>query len=389
MTRKTTPPQLSILSILAHCRKIWREVKRPFRQLFRLFLRKIAIVEKIKALHVIARKADSVFGVSSDTSKITNSLLRFNRWKFFVGGDVARFLRIPEPKNFCLAQYLGIDLEKEIQLTDKAWVLDGINLPHVLSEEKKRLCEYELRDIVLPSYLRHRSPECFDTYCDAFDNRLWDFGEGPYEYGNVCLNEGDVVFDCGANMGLFSAVASRYGAKVYAFEAIPDIIDNYLSKTADMNENIRIQNVAVWDKEEMLEFSLVPDNIGASRANQLHPHWNRNNFKQFTIPAITLDAFVERNGIKRVDFIKADIEGAERNMLRGATRILREFAPKLSICTYHLPDDPQVLREIILEANPQYKIVEKFNKMYAHVPQKASNARTQTPHSAQSFRKAS
>jgi hypothetical protein len=55
-------------------------------------------------------------------------------------------------------------------------------------------------------------------------------------------------------------------------------------------------------------------------------------------------------------------------MLRGAKRILKEFAPKLSICTYHLPDDPQVLRELILEANPRYHIVEKFSKMYAHIP---------------------
>jgi FkbM family methyltransferase len=83
---------------------------------------------------------------------------------------------------------------------------------------------------------------------------------------------------------------------------------------------------------------------------------------------ITLDSFVERHDIKRVDFIKADIEGAERNMLRGAQRILREFAPKLSICTYHLPDDPEVIREIIMKANPKYKIVEKFSKMYAYIP---------------------
>jgi hypothetical protein len=89
---------------------------------------------------------------------------------------------------------------------------------------------------------------------------------------------------------------------------------------------------------------------------------------RLAVPAITLDSFVERNNIERVDFIKADIEGAERNMLWGARKILKEFAPKLSICTYHLHDDPQVLREIILEANPKYQIVEKFKKMYAHVP---------------------
>jgi len=274
----------------------------------------------------------------------------------------------------------------EIQTTDEAWILDGIKLP--LACYKESSWEGELKEIVLPSYFRHQSA-CIGSgsYCDTFSRNT---GEGPYEYGDVYLNEGDVVFDCGANMGTFSAVASRYGAKVYAFEAIPDIIDNYLSKTARMNENICIQNVAVWDKEETLDFSFISGKIGASRANQLlwDPHAIQHH-KQFTVPAITLDAFVERNGIKRVDFIKADIEGAERNMLRGATRILREFAPKLSICTYHLPDDPQVLREIILEANPQYQIVEKFQKMYAHVPQKASNTRTQTPHSAQSFRKAS
>ena len=51
------------------------------------------MVETIyKALYAIAKKADSVFGVSSDASKIINSLLRFNRWKLFVGGDSTTLL---------------------------------------------------------------------------------------------------------------------------------------------------------------------------------------------------------------------------------------------------------------------------------------------------------
>ena len=261
-----------------------------------------------------------------------------------------------------------LDIEKEIQITDDAWIFDGIKLPHVVIDADGAW-EYGLSDIVYPSYFKH-NVEGFDDYYACIGNIFGDFSEGPYEYGNICLNEGDVVFDCGANMGLFSAVASRYGAEVFAFEAIPDFIDNYLSKTASMNDNIRIFNVAVWDKEEALNFSLIPDNIGASRADQLlgeDPNHIQGR-KRFVVPAITLDAFVEKNGIRHVDFIKADIEGAERNMLRGAKRVLKEFAPKLSICTYHRHDDPQVLREIILEANPEYQIIEKFKKMYACVP---------------------
>jgi len=37
------------------------------------------------------------------------------------------------------------------------------------------------------------------------------------------------------------------------------------------------------------------------------------------------------------------------------------------VCTYHLPDDPQVIKNLILKANPSYRIVEKWKKMYAGI----------------------
>jgi hypothetical protein len=55
-------------------------------------------------------------------------------------------------------------------------------------------------------------------------------------------------------------------------------------------------------------------------------------------------------------------------MLKGAKKILKKHAPKLAICTYHLPDDPEVLRRLILDANPAYKIHQGHMKLYAHVP---------------------
>ena len=85
----------------------------------------------------------------------------------------------------------------------------------------------------------------------------------------------------------------------------------------------------------------------------------------------TIDAFVKENGILNIDFIKADIEGAERDMLYGARETLKYHAPKLAICTYHRADDPEILEKIIRDANPNYTIVQKRYKLYACVIKKS------------------
>ena len=84
------------------------------------------------------------------------------------------------------------------------------------------------------------------------------------------------------------------------------------------------------------------------------------------VPTITVDKFVDDNNLKTVDFIKADIEGAERLMLDGARETLREFEPDLSLCYYHFIDDYKILTDLIKEANPNYVITRKWKKIYAH-----------------------
>ncbi len=86
-----------------------------------------------------------------------------------------------------------------------------------------------------------------------------------------------------------------------------------------------------------------------------------------TLEITTLDTWAKKNDIKKIDFIKSDIEGYERHMLSGATTILREHQPILSICTYHLPDDREVIKNIILKANPNYTIIQRKMKLFAFV----------------------
>ena len=92
--------------------------------------------------------------------------------------------------------------------------------------------------------------------------------------------------------------------------------------------------------------------------------------KKSSSPVVTttLDEFVKEQKLDKVDFIKSDIEGYERYMLMGAQETLRRFAPKLALCTYHLPDDPAVMSALIRQANPAYNIVLKSKKLYASVP---------------------
>jgi hypothetical protein len=58
------------------------------------------------------------------------------------------------------------------------------------------------------------------------------------------------------------------------------------------------------------------------------------------VPMITIDWLVSDLALAKVDFIKMDIEGAEKNALAGSTKVMAHFHPRLAIATEHLPDDP-------------------------------------------------
>ena len=214
---------------------------------------------------------------------------------------------------------------------------------------------YELSDNIL-TYLLEECGISEEIYYAAMDMTF----EGPYEYKSVRIEKDDIVIDAGAGSGEFSALASVRGGRAYAFEPMQRLVD--VSKTAELNPNIIVCKQVLSNKKEELYFdenetAIVP----ASKIKQY-------NSDMVKIQAINLDTFVHENNLPRVDFIKADIEGAERYMLMGAKRVLKEFAPKIAICTYHLPDDPQVLRQLILDENPNYIIEERWKKMYAYVP---------------------
>jgi len=191
--------------------------------------------------------------------------------------------------------------------------------------------------------------------------------EGPYESDSVKIEKDDIVIDAGANMGLFSLFCLEKKVKnVYAFEPQKAVI-KILEKNLLLNDTANlIKTVPFGLSDNNKDYILSLSNSGHA-AGSIAIQRNETNHTE-EIHCVTLDTWVKNNNISRVDFIKADIEGAERNMLLGATEILSKFAPRLAICTYHLPDDPTVLENIIIMANPKYIVEHTSHKLFAYVP---------------------
>jgi FkbM family methyltransferase len=251
----------------------------------------------------------------------------------------------------------------------KPYIQDGyldFNGIHLACEEHFnfwRAC-IEVAQDTFHGYLKNN-----DRYDRAFSDKCVRCTfEGPYCYededADIMIHPGDTVLDLGAWAGDFAAYAAKRGAAVYAFE--PDASNlRLLERTAALNArlsgHIEIVPFGVGAKSETLQFYSDGDAGSGCRFEEL------GGGASSSVNVVSLDDWIAENDV-RVDFIKADIEGFERRMLEGAQRLLKTQAPVLSLCTYHLKDDPEVMAALILKANPSYKIIQRRAKLFAYVP---------------------
>lgn len=71
-----------------------------------------------------------------------------------------------------------------------------------------------------------------------------------------------------------------------------------------------------------------------------------------SIEVYSLDSFLKGKG---VTFIKADVEGMEMDLLRGAQETIRRYKPKMALCVYHYPSDLFEVAEFVQSLVPEYK----------------------------------
>ncbi len=180
------------------------------------------------------------------------------------------------------------------------------------------------------------------------EQELKIYGTGPQD-----VQKGDIVLDCGANVGVFTREALDRGAsKVIGIEPAPENLEAYRRNFKDeiAAGRVVVYPKGVWDKDDVLTLHVDPKNTAADTfVINL-----KNKTDSIQVPLTTIDKLVQELKLERVDYIKMDIEGAEPNALRGAHDTIAKYKPRISISAYHQPDHPVVIPAIIRETRPDY-----------------------------------
>jgi FkbM family methyltransferase len=173
----------------------------------------------------------------------------------------------------------------------------------------------------------------------------------------------DVVLDAGANCGHLSIFFSKLVGKngiVYAFE--PDVynierINNNRRLNNDLANNIKIEELLLWNENKLVDF-YEAGTVGSSAV------WIPDVEKCVQKQAVRIDDWIAKNDIKKLDFIKMDIEGAEIEALEGCVQTIENLKPNFAIASYHIVNgEPTYIKveEFFKKMNYPYKTV-RFRK---------------------------
>jgi FkbM family methyltransferase len=168
--------------------------------------------------------------------------------------------------------------------------------------------------------------------------------------------DGDIVVDVGAHIGRYTIISSRrvgQNGKVIAIEADPDNFE-MLNRNIKLNKltNVIPLNYAVYSKETKLKLYLPVEESGFTIYNTIMVNRTASEGKFIEVNANTLDNLLlqQQNGISHpsINWIKIDVEGAEFEVLKGATNILSKSKDiALLIEVHNLHGGTNLYRQIV------------------------------------------
>jgi FkbM family methyltransferase len=138
-----------------------------------------------------------------------------------------------------------------------------------------------------------------------------------------------VLFDVGANVGAYSLIAALISnLTVYAFEPYPEVCE-VLKKNIrlnDLQDQVKVFEIGMYERRAIKKLKCCKGShsglscIGSNFQLKIP-------YDEKEIETDTIDNVVERESIKKVDFIKIDTEGCGYFVLKGAEKTIKKYHP--------------------------------------------------------------
>ena len=230
---------------------------------------------------------------------------------------------------------------------------------------------------------------CIDK--NIFVKRFSEFYEPEMAIIPKILHDPRVIIDIGANYGPYSFFLSKLypKARIFAFEPATRSysILKKIIKRFNLANVISVKK-GLGAKEERKEIVMpLQYTILAYVSDKNAKKSDKDSTEEIEIT--TLDNFVKRNKIKRIDFIKCDVEGFELEVFKGAKKTIQKFKPiilveieerhtqkyeinpqqvynffrKLGYNCYSVKKDNPEKTDIIIKETPLYLFVHKRTKI--------------------------
>jgi FkbM family methyltransferase len=163
--------------------------------------------------------------------------------------------------------------------------------------------------------------------------------------------------DGGAWVGDSALVLKKYQpSKIYSFEISQKNFPQLQENTANNRKMIEVFPYALFSHNDWLFFH----DAGGESSSLC-------SLGRDGVKAITLDSFYEERKDEKLGLIKADIEGAEMEMLQGARGVISRDRPVLALCMYHNPFQFFEMKPLLESWNLNYKFKIRKHVCGAHI----------------------
>lgn len=183
------------------------------------------------------------------------------------------------------------------------------------------------------------SPPTLDRLVYLYLHKWGLMGAGERRFFETHLRPGMKVVDVGANLGLYSLLFSRLvgpSGRVFSFEPDPELFASFEANCRRQEAaNLARFEVALGAREGSAQLCRSLIHSGDNRLDRRHPPALCRTF------GVRVARLAEMLPGERIDFVKIDVQGRERQVLEGMREILAGDAPLKILLEF----SPRLLRE--------------------------------------------